>query len=458
MSRVTDFGAVGDGRTDDTAAIRHALQEGDGVLEFPRGRYVVSSPIVVDLSRTGWTAVTGWGGTASIVMRGAGPALRIVGSHRGTADPFTVDSQVWSHERQPVVADLEIVGAHPQADGVRLEGTMQCRLRGLAVRRARHAVHLVERNRNVVIEGCHLYHNFGAGIFLDGVNLHQINVLGCHISYNRLGGIRVERSEIRNLQICGNDIEYNNHRVHETNPEPTAEIYVDTTAEGASVNEIAVTGNTIQATSSPAGANIRILETPDASRPPGLWTITGNVIGSQENNIHLTGCYGVTITGNCIYSATHRNLLAERCRQLVIGDNVFRRHTDQFGTGIRLVDCQDVILSGGSVIDESPQGQASATPLLELIRCRRVTVQGCQFIGGVPFGIDALDIAETLISGCTIVDDRNPVRAAAAIRVRGKGTTNLIAHCRVGKGRQGDLMIDEAAGVALQANLLDAPD
>ena len=120
------------------------------------------------------------------------------------------------------------------------------------VTHCRHGIHLVERNRNVLISHCHIYFNRGVGVYLDGVNLHQINIASSHISYNRQGGIRLERSEVRNLQITGNDIEYNNFRAHKTEPEPTAEIYIDTTAEGASVNEVTIASNTIQATDSAA--------------------------------------------------------------------------------------------------------------------------------------------------------------------------------------------------------------
>lgn len=79
-----------------------------------------------------------------------------------------------------------------------------------------------------------------------------MNITGNHISYNRLGGIRLERSEVRNLQITGNDIEYNNHAEHGTEPEPTAEIYVDVAGKN-SVNEVTVASNTIQATPSEGG-------------------------------------------------------------------------------------------------------------------------------------------------------------------------------------------------------------
>ena len=37
MTNVRDFGAVGAGKTDDTEAIQHAIDEGVGRVEFPRG-------------------------------------------------------------------------------------------------------------------------------------------------------------------------------------------------------------------------------------------------------------------------------------------------------------------------------------------------------------------------------------------------------------------------------------
>jgi len=363
MSSVHDFGAVGDGRTDDTNAIVHAVKDGEGELQFPRGVYRVSRTIEIPLDSAGRTGIRGAGGTATILMAGTGPALRLVGTHGGTADPLSFKPNVWRSQRMPTVEDIEITGDHAEADGVELDGTMQATLSGLAIRQVRHGIRLTKRNRNVLITHCHVYHNRGAGVFVDHCNLHQINISANHISYNRLGGIRIEGSEVRNLQITGNDIEYNNHRVHKTKPEPTAEIYVDTTARGASVNEITVASNTIQATPSPGGANVRIIEKPGTGRPPGLWSITGNIIGSQENNVHLTGCHGVVLSGNFIYSCQSRNLLIERSRQINVTGNSFRRHTPRMGTGVRLVGSQDCVISGCTVEDESPDGQKSGAPL-----------------------------------------------------------------------------------------------
>ncbi|MFT4550857.1 MAG: polygalacturonase [Verrucomicrobiales bacterium] len=428
MSDVRQFGATGDGITDDTAAIRHAMKDGDGLLEFPKGNYKISGTIEVPIGSRGTCAITGDAGTATIVMAAAGPAFRLTGNHAGTGDPGSVTPATWKTERMPTVRGIAIEGAHPEADGFELAGTMQSVFDAVMVRHTRHAIHLVERNRNVIISNCHLYHNHGVGIFLDGLNLHQINITGSHISYNRLGGIRIERSEIRNLQITGNDIEYNNDKSHKGLPGgPTAEIWIDTTAEGASVNEVTIASNTIQATESKGGANIRIIEKPDASRPPGLISITGNVIGSQQNNVHLTGCYGITLSGNTIYSCGQRNLLIEQSRLITIGTNQFRRHTPQFGTGVRLIDSEDCTLTGCTFRDESEEGQKSGASLLEIVNCKRLAVSGCVFADGAPYAIDAKGCEDVIITGCTIAETRKEKRARGSLRFAGDGERNLIA-------------------------------
>lgn len=52
MTNVRAFGAVGDGRADDTEAIRHAVNQGDGSLLFPGGTYRLTAPIDIDLDRS----------------------------------------------------------------------------------------------------------------------------------------------------------------------------------------------------------------------------------------------------------------------------------------------------------------------------------------------------------------------------------------------------------------------
>ena len=431
MSNVTRFGAIGDGVADDTEAIQHAVTQGDGVLHFPPGTYRITQPIEIKLSKHGPLGMDGTGGTARVVMNGKGPAFRLVGTHGGTGDPGSRKGNVASHQRLPTIRNIEVEGAHAEADGFELIETMQSVFEGVLVTRCRHGIHLIQRNRNVLISHCHIYFNTGVGVYLDGVNLHQINIASSHISYNRLGGIRLDRSEVRNLQITGNDIEYNNHKSHEAEPEPTAEIYIDATAEGASVNEVTIASNTIQATGSPEGANIRIKETPDQSRPPGLFAINGNIIGSQENNVHLTGCYGIALSGNTIYSWENRNLLIEDSRLINVSGNTFRHHTPRYGTGVRFTDSSDITFTGCGIHDETAEGQPNLTALLELERCQRINISGSQFLNG-SIGVAGNNCSHVTLTGNTLHDTREQPTAQHAIRFTGPGEGYSAAHNSVG--------------------------
>lgn len=470
MASVLDFGAMGDGQSDDTEAIQHAIDSGDGHVEFPRGDYRITRPLLVHLDETGRTSFTGSAGTAKLIMAGAGPAVHLKGTHGRSADPLSFAPQIWKNERMPIIDGLEIEGDHPEADGIRLEGVMQPTLTRLLIREVRTAVHVTDRARNVLIDDCHFYHNTGVGVHLDGVNLHQIIVSDSHISYCRLGGIRVEKSEIRNLQITGNDIEYNNVRSHrerfaDQEDVPTAEIYIDV-AEGT-VREGTICSNTIQATYSSNGANIRFVGTgAETNYKVGMWTIAGNLIGSQQNNIHLTRAWGVTITGNYIYSGHHRNLLIEDCGNIAIGDNAFGHNPDygrrELATGIRIVDSVNCTLNG-VIIQDAQAGRHTVTDavplerdaLVELVRCRRINVNGCQILDGTPIGLLLDDCHDTLVSACTIIDQRDERQMSNGVQWKGAGSGNQICHCRVGGATETPIHAAGSAAVTLSDNLVD---
>jgi hypothetical protein len=332
---------------------------------------------------------------------------------------------------------------------------MQPTLTGVLIREVRTGVYIHQRARNVLISHCHIYNNTGVGVHLDRVDLHQTIITGSHISYCRQGGIRIEASEVRNLQITGNDIEYNNNKSHKVpgaDDEPTAEVYID--CRTGTVREGTIAGNTLQATYSPNGCNIRFIGAgPDKNHKTGLWTITGNLIGSQENNIHLTSARGMTISGNVLYSGHSRNLLIESSRNIVVGANVFDHNPDydtkELCTGIRLVDCVDCALSGLVIQDcqagrhtVANAGEQSREGLVELVRCRRINISGVQVLEPAPYGFFLDECRDTLVTGCSILDDRTPPLMQAPIRWQGAGSGNLIAHCRLGKGTAGVVLAE----------------
>ncbi|QDT94929.1 right-handed parallel beta-helix repeat-containing protein [Gimesia aquarii] len=417
---VLDYGVRGDGKTDDTAAIQKMVNASAGSLWFPRGRYRLTKPIVIDLNKVGPTSISG-DGTATILMEGAGPAFLFKGTHGGTASPKTVNPVVWEKERTPMVDGIEIVGKHPEAIGVAATKTMQITITRLVVRRALHGIHLYERNRNVAIDDCHLYENEGVGIYLDKLNLHQVNISDSHISYNKGGGIVVRESEIRNIQIGNCDIEGN---MGQETP-PTANILFDVSK--GSLREGAIFGCTIQHThNAPDSANVRFVGNgPQDPRKVGNFAIADNSMSDVAVNIHLKHARGVTITGNTLWQAYEHNLLIEDSSYIVLGANLLDRNPDyraKTKDANVFQDCSDCTLNGLN-IRETREVRAG----LILENCERMNITNCSLSECENGGILFKNVKQSRISDCLITEGSNHF----AIRVNGGGqnqiTDNLVS-------------------------------
>jgi len=437
MAEVGAFGAKGDGQADDTAALQHALTAGDGVLQFRKGSYRITRPLVIDLPRRGPGAVLGLGGTSRLIMAGPGPALRIVGAHRGTAVPASVQPHTWDRERFPIVGGIEIVGEHPDAVGIELVRTMQATITQVLIRRCKYAVHLVERNRNFLLSDSHLYDNAVYGVFIDRCNLHQANITGCHISYCKRAGIMSLGGDVHNFQITGNDIEYNNLPGDKVSPNG-AEIWFDS-GSGGTISEVTIASNTLQATVQPGGANVRI-HGPDKESDGGAWliAITGNVIGSQSRALDLKNVRRLTLTGNTIYDSADLSIAAAGCSGLAISGNslVWRgRDGDKLSDGIRLEDCDNGVLTGMTAVRlcaGAPETGAAVT----LVRCRDFAVHNCQILDPLVRGVELESCVRCRVSDNTVVDRRAAPSMRQAIRVHGKGRDNVIVNNLVGGARE----------------------
>jgi hypothetical protein len=422
---VRDHGAKGDGAADDTAALQAAVDAAAGVVQLPPGTYRVTRPVVIDLDKVGFTAVSG-GGVARVVMAGPGPAFKVVGTHAGTAAPASVKGNVWAKQRMPVLDGFEVVGDHPEATGIEAAGTTMLTVTRVLIRRCLHGVHLTGRNRNVTLSDCHVYHNRGVGVFFDRVNLHQANVTGCHISYNGGGGVVVRAGEVRNLQITGCDVEAN----HDPAGPPTANVLIDST--GGSNAEVAVTGCTVQHTrTAPGSANIRV-KGPSTPNPganetrDGHVTITGNVLSDTRVNVHLDHARGVVITGNTFWTGVEYNLLAENSTSVVVGPNNLDRNPRYFreedgsANAVLFKDCSDCAVAGLFV-----KGTRKAPAGVALVRCDRVHVSGLTVLDCDNGGLLLDGLTRSRVTGCVVRDDR-PNAASVPIRVAG-GDGNTVA-------------------------------
>ena len=453
MSNVFGFGAKGDGVADDTEALQHTIDAGDGVLRLNKGTYRITKPLVLDLTNTGFGAVWGENGTSRIVMAGAGPAIRVVGDHQGTASPSSVQPHTWDKERFPTIAGIEIVGEHPDSVGIELRKTMKCVISHVLVRRCRIAVHLVERNRDFLLSDSHLYDNHEIGLFFDRCNLHQIIVHGCHISWNKVAGIKSLGGDVHNLQIVGNDIEYNNATAGGSSgsvgrPVTTSadlpqhpggsEIWFDAT-DGV-VSEVTISGNTIQATVQTGGANIRIVgaevERPQRADAPKtqkvdtahLINITGNVLGSQWRAVELRNVSRVTITGNSIYDSADLSVFAVRSTGIIVSGNTFawRGHdSEPPKDGLRFEDCDNVLLSGLAT-QRFCAGSAERGAAVTFVRCSDCGVSDCQILDPLHRGLELEDCVRCRVANNTIIDRREKPSMKHAIRVLGQSRNNLI--------------------------------
>lgn len=429
MVEAAGFGASGDGVTDDTAALEHALKDGDGVLRLHKGTFRLTRPLVIDLSKTGYAAVIGEHGASRLVMTGPGPALKFVGTHRGTSVPKSVTDATWKAERFPTVSGLEIVGEHVDAIGIELVRTFQPTISQVLVRRCRHGLHLTERNRNVLISDCHLYDNSHYGVFFDRCDLHQTNISGCHISFNQRAGIKSLGGDVHNLQITGNDIEYNNRPGIDTVDEGGAEIDFD--ASEGTISEVTIASNTIQATIQPGGANIRIRGSkPGTTQGACLIAISGNIIGSNTRNIDLSLAYRVSISGNTIYDAQDYSLLARSCRGVAIGANTICWKGDDSAAprdGLLFEDCDQLTISGLSA-ERLCSGSVDAGAGIMLHHCRDTQITGCQLTNPLHAGLEVKGCTRCMITANSIVDCRDVPGMKHAIRLGGQNRDVMIQH------------------------------
>jgi hypothetical protein len=434
---VRSFGATGDGKTDDTAAIQKAVNAGAGAVRFPKGVYRLTQAVVIELDKVGFTSLLG-DGTARIVMAGPGPAFKFIGTHEGSADPGQFKPNVWERQRMPVVDGLAIEGAHEEADGIEATGTMQITITRTHIRDVRHGIHLTVRNRNVLIANCHIYHNRGIGVFYDNVNLHQSNIVGSHISYCAGGGIVSRGGNVRNVHIGTCDIESN----MSTNTPPTANILLDST--GGSIGEVAITGCTIQHNNpSPGSANIRILgegtETALARRigsdktQEGNITIGDNVLSDVKVNIHIKNARGVTVTGNTFWQGYEHDLLVEDSTAIVVGPNNFDRNprynygnTQDANNGIVFRNSRDCLLTGLLITGVWRQPAA-----LEIEKCDRFNIVDCSIFDSDNSGLLLKDVTNTRVSGCVIRDDRKERGGTTSIKAEG-GRGNWIVQNLLG--------------------------
>jgi hypothetical protein len=280
---VLDFGAVGDGAADDTAAFRAALAEAakiSGTVFVPDGVFCVGEiqlpPHTGLVGNASWAYRTIGGSVLKLNDPNATCMLNITGAPGATINGLSLEGEALGEgihaiymgpfedkkeEDTPRIERVHI--ANFTGDGIRLDPVWCFSVRGCEI--------IFNRGNALYVRGWDGFildnwfsGNFGAGYMSDAANA-SITMTGNRIEWNQNGGIR----------ILG----------------------------GSHYN---ITGNYIDRSGGP-GISLR----PNGDTPSLCFTVTGNVIyrsGKPEHtdandpyescHARLEGCHGLIFTGN----------------------------------------------------------------------------------------------------------------------------------------------------------------
>jgi parallel beta-helix repeat protein len=177
---VKDFGAVGDGVTDDTAAIQAAL-DASLCVEIPEGDYVVSNLTM----RNGQT-LRGCARSSVLSVKAGttGSVVGVIGTNMTTGRLDDVKLQ-----------DFSIVGSSSAADGVRFENVFRSSAINLFITGCANGIRM-ERVELVDLTECQMLSNSAYGVQAtrdsDAFLNSWVSFTNCIINGNTLGGVLLQ--------------------------------------------------------------------------------------------------------------------------------------------------------------------------------------------------------------------------------------------------------------------------
>ena len=330
---VTEYGAVGDGKTDCTAAIQRALDEakaaGGGEIVFPAGEYVTGRLKVP--SHTKLTGVVGWsirhGGGSVLLFNGEDTTcmLDLTGAVGCTIDGLTLDGRKQGKQVHGIAFLREDFFEHPEEEAFRIQNCQVREFSGCGI--------CLQFACAFSVRHCQIIENGGDGMYL---NSWDAFILDNWFSSNGGWGVRCADFGINNyaMSFTANRIEWNKK----------GGFYL----RHAKLWQI--TGNFFDRQ---GGPDLHIAEgLLPADAPDPRWvkipchaiTVTGNIFsrggadfdGDMHEldycHIRMHDCFGVTVTGNTMLVGVSDGVLEgapspkygmvlDRLKGCVIADN-----------------------------------------------------------------------------------------------------------------------------------------
>lgn len=348
---VKDFGAVGDGVTDDKTAIQAALDAvpaTGGKVYAPAGTYIVSEALwihsnthvcgdgidITTFKRAGdsYTSTSDPGfNTNPVLCCGPSPESPYTNSNSGTAITLTDLTVDGNYTAQTLTSIGN--GAYGFSTARTLGSDSGGCIDGLTIQRCKFQNLMqdgmyISNCNNVLIDSCVTYKT-GQTALVTGKNgisftggptdlangwCKNLTVSNCHISYSGDSSARAAEGIAviigDNVTITGNDISHVDYGVEGTY-----------TTSGSYTNYNWVIANN----------NIHDLNDSDTAAKVGITLARG---ASQP----LLGC---VVSGNTIYNVTHNGILTQNVGALdVVGNTIYKTNLSTSGTYFNTIDIQ----------------------------------------------------------------------------------------------------------------------
>ncbi len=305
---VDEFGAVGDGVSDDTQAIKDAINsiQNTGVLAFGAGKkYKVSNTIEVDVSK-----VKGIVGNNALLFTETDIIVLHVfgGLTTGTADPTSTNTQDEKFNMSPFVRDLKIYST-PELSvgtGIKIVGTFGLRIEGCHIFELDTGIRVTGKNRNIIIKGNHVWNCRTYCLHYDHADAHQSIINDNHMSYAK-SIMFFENGDVHNIEIVGNNLE--GGKPQDDNHDNVIRMVAN--QPNTQISQFQIVGNTIEEHTN--GTSLIYMyreifpnsELEEGEEQPTIvtWEIVGNELsGANEANIEMYSITMGVISGNVLRS------------------------------------------------------------------------------------------------------------------------------------------------------------
>lgn len=308
---------VGDGVADDTDALQ-ALVDTYASVRLPSDLKIkITDTIVIDPAICRLLD----GGNSTVIISSDIVAFSVKGSLTSsmTANPDTLPDAIKNTEGGFEFCNFKIQG-NETGTAIELDGIFKPTIRNCYIHNVKTGIVIKNQCRDILILGNHIYGCQLYGILIDtSANIHQCNINDNIINYAYYCIYFNKCRYVANFQICGNDIEISTYPGVANQDKYRCIVFDSGVGESqttSGLNEIEITGNTIQGHSN-CDHVIEFITQANPVRYCNDISIVGNHISNSSSDlIVLEGVFNLAISGNTIMGAAGYTV--------AIGDNTGR--------------------------------------------------------------------------------------------------------------------------------------